>query len=215
MAREYVPALGFRALTPAYDVVVGATTRERTVKRALVEQAGLVSGQRVLDLACGTATLSLVAAAACPGLELTGLDGDPEMLARARRKAERAGVRISLDEGMSFALPYADASFDRVLCSLFFHHLSVPDKERTAREVLRVLRPGGELHVADWGQPSGRITSAGFRLIQLLDGHENTEPQRRGELPGLLTGAGFADVRECTSYDTVFGTMQLLSAVRV
>ena len=214
MARDYVPALGFRVLTPAYDVVVGATTRERTVKRALVEQAGLAAGQRVLDLACGTATLSLVAAAACPGLELTGLDGDPEMLARACRKAERAGVRISLDEGMSFALPYADASFDRVLCSLFFHHLSVPDKERTAREVLRVLRPGGELHVADWGQPSGRITGAGFRLVQLLDGHANTEPQRRGELPGLLARAGFADVRERTSYDTVFGTMRLLSALR-
>ena len=214
MAREYVPALGFRALTPAYDVVVGATTRERTVKQALVEQAGLVPGQQVLDLACGTATLSLLAARACPGVEVTGLDGDPEMLARARRKADRAEVAITLDEGLSFALPYADASFDRVLCSLFFHHLSVADKSRTAAEVLRVLRAGGELHVADWGRPSGRLTSAGFRLVQLLDGHENTEPQRRGELPGLLGRAGFDDVRERTTYDTMFGTMHLLSAVR-
>jgi len=73
---KYVPALGFRWLTPYYDTVVGVTTRERTFKQALIRQANIEPGQHVLDLACGTGTLSIWIKEAYPQTDVVGVDGD-------------------------------------------------------------------------------------------------------------------------------------------
>ena len=211
---RYVPALGFHGLTPAYDAVVAATTRERRFKQALMAQARLEGRQQVLDLACGTGTLAIRLKQHHPDVGVTGIDGDTNILSIAQRKAKRAGVVIRFDHGLSFALPYADARFDRVFCSLFFHHLSWHDKQRTAREIHRVLRPGGELHVADWGRASGPLMRAAFVAIQLLDGFANTQDNVDGRLLELFRGAGFAEVSQRQTLSTVFGTMALSSALR-
>jgi len=210
----YVPALGFHALTPFYDFVVGATTRERTFKTALIAQAGISPGHTVLDLACGTGTLSIWARQACPDADITGVDGDPAILAQARRKAERAGLAMRFDRAMSDALPYEDAHFDRVLSSLFFHHLGPEEKQRTASECFRVLRPGGEFHVADWGKPSGKAMHALFFGVRLLDGFPNTRDNVDGKLPDIFCRAGFERVMQRSSFDTIFGTMALYSATK-
>jgi len=210
----YVPALGYRWLTPAYDLVVGVTTRERTFKTSLAEQADLQPGHRVLDLACGTGTLAILLKQRFPDVDVTGIDGDPEVLAIASRKAARSRVTLRLDQGLSHALPYPDAHFDRVVSSLFFHHLSWPDKQRTAAELYRVLKPGGELHVADWGQATGPVSRAAFVAIQLLDGFANTRDNVRGRLVELFSEAGFVEVGERRSFTTVFGNMALHRAVR-
>ncbi len=165
---EYVPALSYDRLTSIYDPVVRLTTREREFKSALVRQAGISAGQRVLDVGCGTGTLAVAAKLAAPFAEIIGLDGDSAILKQAKAKAERAGVAIQFDEGMSFALPYADASFDRALSSLFFHHLTRENKLKTLAEVHRTLKPGGELHIADWAgsihSPKRRVTYSGLQL---------------------------------------------------
>ncbi|WP_456425081.1 class I SAM-dependent methyltransferase [Rhodocaloribacter sp.] len=213
-ASKYVPALGFRPLTPCYDAVVGCTTRERTFKRALIRQADIEPGQRILDLACGTGTLSIRIKQACPEAEVVGVDGDPEILSLAARKARRAGVSVRLDEAMSFDLPYPEAHFDRVVSSLFFHHLSWTDKQRTAREVYRILRPGGQFHVADWGKAEHAGMRALFVFIQLLDGFGNTRDNVAGRLPELFEGAGFDEVAKTRTFSTLFGTMALYRAVK-
>ena len=84
-----------------------------------------------------------------PQAEIIGIDGDPKILALAKEKARAGNFEVQFDEGMSFALPYADESFDRVVSSLFFHHLTRENKLKTLREVWRVLKQGGELHIAD------------------------------------------------------------------
>ncbi|MCK6405785.1 MAG: class I SAM-dependent methyltransferase [Rhodocyclaceae bacterium] len=208
----FVPALGFHVLTPCYDFVVGVTTRERTFKTALIHQANILPGQVVLDLACGTGTLSIWAKQACQGAEVVGVDGDPAILSIAKRKAQIAGLTIGFDLAMSGALPYEEAYFDRVLSSLFFHHLDMDDKERTASECFRVLRPGGEFHVADWGKPSGLAMRTLFYSIQMLDGFSNTQGNVDGRLPDIFFRAGFQDVAVRKSFDTIFGTMTLYSA---
>ncbi|MEA2479074.1 MAG: hypothetical protein QOJ07_996, partial [Thermoleophilaceae bacterium] len=180
---SYVPALRFRALTRVYDPVARLTVREAEFKRRLIHQAGLAQGADVLDLGCGTGTLALMAAAR--GARVTGVDGDPAVLAQARAKAARAGSDVRFDEALSFDLPYSAASFDRVLSSLFFHHLTTPDKLRTLGEVRRVLRPGGELHVADWGRPRGVAMRVAALGIRLLDGAEPTRDNLAGRLPEL------------------------------
>ena len=212
--RRIVPALRYFWLTPAYDFVVAATTRERIVKMSLLEQARLEPGHRVLDLASGTGTLSIWAKLRQPHACLVGIDADPAILAIARSKLRREGVDVQFDQGRSTALPYPDASFDRVLSSLFFHHLSWEDKQATATEVYRVLRPGGELHVADWGLAKGPLARTAFLAIQLLDGFVNTQDNVNGRLESLFQGAGFTEVSELSRFGTIFGILSLYRAVK-
>jgi ubiquinone/menaquinone biosynthesis C-methylase UbiE len=208
---RFVPALGRDFLTPIYDPVVQITTREGTFKRRLLEQAGIQPGMEVLDLGCGTGTLAIRAKRSVPDARLTGLDGDPAMLERAARKVREAGCDVRFDEGMSYGLPYEDASFDRVLSSLFFHHLVRRDKERTLREVVRVLRPGGELHVADFGRPANPIARATFSVVRRFDGAAETEDNVRGRLPELFEDAGLEDVTTRDELSTVYGTLAFYS----
>ncbi len=212
--KSYVPALGFHFLTPAYDAVVRLTTRERTFKSALIQQARISNGQRVLDLACGTGTLAIAMKRLCPSAEILGIDGDQTMLEMARRKARAAEAAIHFDQGLSFALSYPEGHFDRITSSLFFHHLSWPDKVRTAAELHRVLRSGGELHVADWGRATGPVMRTAFLSIQLLDGFANTKDNVAGLLPELFAGAGFHDVAETRTFTTALGTISLYRAVK-
>jgi ubiquinone/menaquinone biosynthesis C-methylase UbiE len=205
---RFVPALGLKSLTGFYDPVIAATTRERTFKARLLDQLDPKPGQRVLDLACGTGTLARSIAERAPDAEVVGVDGDPEMLARARAKAPA----LRFDEAMAQQLPYEDASFDAVVTSLFFHHLTRDAKLDALAEVARVLRRGGELHVADWGPPSDPVMAVAFTAIRLLDGFEPTRDNVRGELPEIIEGAGLSDARERGRLRTMFGTLVFYSA---
>jgi len=180
----------------------------------LVEQAAAEPGQRVLDLGCGTGTLAIQVKQRQPGAEVIGLDADPAMLERGRSKASEAGADVQLDEGYSTELPYEDASFDRVLSTLFFHHLDPEPKRQTAREIARVLRKGGELHVADWGAPADPIMAAAFFGVRLFDGLENTAENFHGELPRIFEEAGLQNAEQTDRIRTVFGTLALYRARR-
>lgn len=212
MTERYIPALSYRWLTPLYDPLVAWTTRERAFKSALLEQVRLRAGDRVLDLACGTATLTIAAQRAQPGAAITGLDGDPAILARARAKAAQAGLDLRFDEAMSDRMPYADGSFDVVLSSLFFHHLNRDAKLATLREVHRVLRPGAWLHVADWGRAANPLMRTAFLLVQVLDGFETTADNVAGLLPRFMTDCGFVDVGAARRFATPLGTIALYRA---
>jgi ubiquinone/menaquinone biosynthesis C-methylase UbiE len=212
--REYLPALRFPFLTQIYDPVVRLTTREGTFKRLLIDQAGPGPGQRVLDLGCGTGTLAIQVKQDQPAAEVVGLDADPEMLERAEAKASEAEVEIQLDEGYSDALPYPEESFDLVLSTLFFHHLDPAPKRETLREIVRVLRPGGELHVADWGPASDPVMLAASLSIRLLDGFSNTRDNFSGALPDLFEECGLIAAAETRRLRTPFGSLALYRAHR-
>lgn len=206
---SYIPALAYRWLTPFYDPIVRLTTREGTFKAALLRQASIHDGERVLDLGCGTGTLAMMVKRTHPSVEVFGLDADPEALKLARTKLEEAGIEVQLDQGLASALPYADESFDRTLSSLFFHHLSSDLKLEAMREVLRVLRPGGEFHIADWGKATGPVMRLAFVGVQFLDGFATTTDNVRGLLPEFLGRAGFEKVETTNCYSTILGTLSL------
>jgi ubiquinone/menaquinone biosynthesis C-methylase UbiE len=211
---DYLPAARFDFLTPVFDVFVRASTRERTFKHKLLGQARLEDDLDVLDVGSGTGTLAIWAKQQHPALRIRGLDGDPRIVAQARRKAARAGVEIPFDEGLSYELPHDDASFDRVLSSLFFHHLVLRHKERTIAEIARVLRPGGELHVADWGEPRSLPAKAAAIAIRKFDGDEPTRDNLAGRLPELFEAGGLAGARERERVPAPVGVISLYSAHR-
>jgi len=211
---RYVPALSYHALTPLYDTVVGWTTRERLFKDALVKQARITAGHRVLDLGCGTGTLALLIHEQEPRAEVFGIDGDPNILRLARKKARDRDVTVHYVHGMSFDLPYPGESFDRVVSSLFFHHVSEENKRRSLAEARRVLKSDGELHIADWGTPANLLMKLGSRFIQVLDGSETTKDNFEGRLPHMVVQEGFVEVEEIDFFNGLFGTIRLLKAVK-
>lgn len=209
---SYLPALRFRALTGLYDPIVRATTRERAFKARLLELAAPQAGERVLDLGCGTGTLTLAIKRSAPTAEVTGVDGDEAMLEQGRAKARGAGLDLQLDQALAQELPYADGSFDVIVSSLFFHHLVRDVKQQVAAELVRVLRPGGRVAIADWGRPTDLLMAVGAFGLRLFDGAEPTRDNLAGRLPEILGAAGLSDVAERDAFRTAFGRMVLLTA---
>ncbi len=139
----------------------------------VVRSAGVEPGMDVLDVACGTGNATLPAAKA--GGRVTGLDFAPGLLEIARERAADAMVEIDFIEGDAQALPFDDASFDRVVST--FGHMFAPDHRRTADEMKRVLRPDGVISVACW-MPEGAIGRMFRVTAELL-------PPPPGPPPGL------------------------------
>jgi SAM-dependent methyltransferase len=209
---HYVPALRYRWLTRYYDQVVAWTTRESVFRQKLLDQANVGENDRVLDLACGSGTMALMIKSRHPGTLVAGLDGDPQILAFAREKTRRAGLDIAFSEGLSFSMPYPSNEFDVVFSSLFFHHLLPADKSRTMAEVNRVLKPGGMLHICDWGRPANLLLRVASLGVRLLDGFEVTRDNVASRLPLFVQNAGFDDVCVAGNVSTTLGTLDLISA---
>jgi ubiquinone/menaquinone biosynthesis C-methylase UbiE len=187
----YVPAMGSDRLLALYDpftLLFGV----RSAHRRLAEQAGIGPGHRVLEIGSGTGNLALLVAKRHPKAEVIGLDPDPLALAMARRKAERRGLDVQWDLGTAGELPYPDASVDRVLSSLMFHHLDEDEKRRALAEVRRVLKPGGRLHLMDFGGAHHNGL-----LARLL--HRNNARFRANAgsaIPELMRAAGLTDAAQ-------------------
>ena len=77
-----------------------------------------------------------------------------------------------------------------------------------------MLRPGGLLHIADWGRPHDPFMRGAFLLLQLLDGFENTRDHAAGRLPAFLTDTGLQDVTTHSRLRTAWGSLELLGAAR-
>ncbi len=182
--QHFVPAAGHDWLLPFYDPVWALLGGSSHLK-AFVARAEIEPDHNVLEIGCGTGNLTLMLKRSHPEARVVGLDPDPKALARARAKAARGALTIELDQGFSQELPYPDTSFDVVFSSFMFHHLDLPTKEATLREVGRVLVPGGSLHLVDFGGPA--------RLNRLFHSSRQLRDNAEDRVLTLMREAGFGN----------------------
>ena len=149
---------------------------------AVIERAGLTAGERVLDLGTGTGSVVERAAAIVGGdARVVGVDISPDMLAMARQRiAARGLINVALRNGRGESIPADDDSFDVVLSSLTLMY--VIDRAAAAKEIVRVLRPGGRLIATVWGGPD----ECDIVLFQQTAGRFAGPPPVPGVGPGAL-----------------------------
>lgn len=213
--REFTPALGRPEWTGLYDVAIAIMTREGRWRGALVDQIAPKNGEFIVDVGSGTGSLLLALHKRAPDTRLAGVDPDPEVLARARSKAARRGIEIDFRQG--FARDAASVGLegaDKAVSSLVFHQTPMDEKRAGLAAMFSLLRPGGQLHVADYGRQRTKLMRRQFRIVQKLDGFEHTEPNARGVLPELMQACGFEGVIETEVIPTPTGSISLYRAQR-
>lgn len=202
--RDYVPAASVDLLLPLYDPLMRLLGFDR-VLRQLLAQATLAPDHDVLDIGCGTGTLAIMIKQLQPAIRVTGLDPDPLALARAARKARRARVEVRFARGSADALPYPDASFDRVFSSMMLHHVRKGQKLGVLADVRRVLRPGGRLEFVDFA--GGRHNM----LAQILHGRQ-ASASADARLLQRLHEAGFTEAHRTSERGTIAGALAFYQA---
>jgi len=208
VGRHYLPAAGRDAFLPLYDPFTKLVGIDR-LRMALLDQAALEPHYRVLDVGCGTGSLAVLIKRLYPDVEVIGVDPDPKALARAERKARADAVSVRFDRGFADALPFAGGTFDRVFSSLMFHHLERDNKERSLREIRRVLRPGGRLEFLDIENPTSH--SHGL-LGRLIHSAHQMKDNSKGRIVDLMSAAGFEQARKIGERSLIFGRVAFLQA---
>lgn len=174
-----------------YDLIawIFLRGREKAFREKVIDLAGIRHGEAILDVGCGTGSLTIAAKqrVATAG-RVVGIDPAPEMIARAEKKAKKTGVEISFQTSAVERLPFPDAQFDVVLSSLMLHHLPKSAREQGAREINRVLKPGGRWIIVDFG--------GGEQRHKGLLGHFHFKHGyiKLSDILDLLNGAGFKDI---------------------
>ena len=170
--------------------------REQRFRAKTLELLAVAPTDQVLDVGCGTGTLTLmVAARLSPPGAVIGIDAAPKMIAIAEKKARRNGSSAQFRVGIAEQLDFGDASFDIVVNSMFCHHIDHDLKQQFFREAWRVLKPGGRLITADIDRPTTVLAKITGWLGRYLLLQPELEDNLRGRLPELMEEAGLVGVR--------------------
>jgi ubiquinone/menaquinone biosynthesis C-methylase UbiE len=184
-----------------YEQMMGRWSRD--LAALFIEFAGVRDGESVLDVGCGTGSLTYALLDAARGLRLTGIDQAPVFLDAARAKPKAASVRFK--QGDATALPFEDASFDRALSLLVLHF--VPESQRALAEMRRVVKPGGTVGAAVWDGGGGYLAQRLFwdtAACLVPSGEEGRKRAcsrplaRKGEMRAAFIECGFSDVLDTT-----------------
>jgi ubiquinone/menaquinone biosynthesis C-methylase UbiE len=174
-------------LAEHYDKVT-PTERSR-FRRKQIGMVDLRKGEKVLEVGCGTASLSILAKQVTGETGIVeGIDLAPKMVAKAQGKARASHLEIGFKCASIDALPYPDECFDAVISSFMFHHLPVEIKKRGLEEVYRVLKRGGRFFLCDFGSPHYLTIPIMYLMLIWM---ASTRYQLLGKLPGLIEESRF------------------------
>lgn len=175
-----------------YDIFVRIffAGKIQTMMQSTVRLANIQSGEKVLDIGCGTGTLIILAKQTSGNnAEIYGTDAAPEMIERAQEKARHDKVDVDFQTGLAENIQFPDNTFDLVMNSLMMHHLTADLREKALAEIYRVLKPGGRLLIVDFEPPKKGLYKSFLRLILGdMTSIDNTT------IPPLLKNAGFTNI---------------------
>lgn len=159
----------------------------RKLRQHAIDQADIQTGESVLDIGCGTGTLAIEVQRRLGGTgHIFGIDPGPEQVARARSKAARRTLPINFQIGTIEQLAFPDQTFDVVFSVIMMHHLPNRIKRQGFTEIVRVLKPGGRLIIADFKHPKQRHDQAT---------HFHAGGSSVDDLVALVAEAGFEQVK--------------------
>ncbi|API61535.1 hypothetical protein BSL82_19070 (plasmid) [Tardibacter chloracetimidivorans] len=207
---RFTPALGRAGLTGAYDFAIRLLTRERLWRTALLGQVAPRNGETILDVGCGTGSFALLMKGRAPDARIIGLDPDADVLHRAEAKARRAGVEIEWRQGFASDAATLGARFDKTVSSLVFHQVPLAGKRSGIAAMAAALKPGGELHIADYAAQTSPLMRSLFRLtVQRLDGFADTQPNAEGAIEAILADLAGGPVAPLRAIPTLTGAISL------
>jgi SAM-dependent methyltransferase len=188
-------------LAAAYCLGRDGKMRERTL-----ELAGVTAGERVLDVCCGTGTLALAAKQRVGSNgSVHGVDASKEMIVHAKAKAARRDAAVAFEVAAAQSLPFPDATFDVVFCSLALHHLPEEMRAGAIAEMQRVLKPGGRMLIVEFGKA---------RAVSLLHPVALLHHRRAGILDGVVALMNEAGLERVASAPLGFAGLAYALACR-
>ncbi len=196
LEQNFIPALGYDFLTPAYDFLCSIGGLGNSYHDILVNVAGNLKNKKVLDGGCATAKITVLMKKKNPGSKIYAIDADPKILKIARKDSKNSGIFFK--QAFMQNLPFDNKSFDVVYSSLVIHHIPGRDKLKAFKEVNRVLKKDGFFLLSDFGKPRNFLEAImPWFAAKFEHGTENYE----GKIPGILSKAGFKRVELVKRYN--------------
>jgi ubiquinone/menaquinone biosynthesis C-methylase UbiE len=198
-------------MAPSYDSYMRKMTfgRERTLREMTVRLAQVKPGDCVLEVGCGTGTLTLAAKRqAGPSGKAYGIDIIPVMIELSQHKAAEANEDVAFQLGAIDDIPFPANQFDVVMCSFMIFHMSEDTRRKGIAEIYRVLKPQGRLLVLDLALPAQPVPRA---IAKTLFGGMLQHDLR--ELLPLMEASGFSDVESAPASFRILG-LSILAFVR-
>lgn len=187
---RYIPPADWHLLTPLYDFLCTLVGLGKEFKRKVLKSIKIEEDQIILDIGCGTGIFLELAKTVYPHSSVIGIDPDEKALNIARQRLAKNAIRATLVKGYGESLPFGDESVDFCFSTLAFHHMPDQAKQKTIGEMYRVLKPGGKVIIADFGE-----THIFFvYLVLWFERFAYLRGNLQGYIPKLLEQRGFKGV---------------------
>ena len=188
---KYIPPFAWPVLTPRYDFLLLITGLGPRFKSKVLNSVSLRDGMIVADIGCGTGVFLKIAKQKYPNASFIGIDPDEQALGIAERRFAKAGLSIELKKAFAESLPLDDQSVDVCFSSLAFHHMPDTIKNLAIKEIYRVLKTGGRVVIADFGERSRTLLrkTLFFENLEYIDGNF------KGLVPKYLQEENFKNIK--------------------
>ena len=204
----------FRLLKSLYDLFFVSMVRDDSWQEPLVVSLAPKINNRILDFGPGSGLTAVALALRFPEASFIGADPDPKAVEKARQCIARHQIgNIAIIEApRDGRLPFDAGSFDKIVCVLTLHDRLPDEKVGIVKEMMRVLRHGGTLHVADYDKPETPGEAAVLKLARYISGAAAIEPHIDGSWIKFLAEAGLIGIRRQSSHPVRVGRILVVKA---
>ena len=207
--------LRYWALSLAFRGAFRFVCNDEHGRKLLLSSLAPQAGERILGLSAEGARSWLTLARQFPDAHFVALESDERALVAAKEKIKIQKIaNLEVLRLINYRIDSEAASFDKVVSLLVLHSLHPADKHALLKEILRVLRRGGTLHIGDFDTPQIAREQGGLKLSRYLFGATTAQAHLDGTWVKMLRQAGFAGVRRLASYSTILGRVALVRARR-